>query len=114
MATIFGLLEMLNEIGEQENVPIEKAGKVIANWERRKAAEKMTREEKTEARTSIVEVANEFWAANPDGDLTDLDPREVAQRAGLPNKQGARSVVRHQLKVLQIAHQSADTKAAAD
>jgi hypothetical protein len=113
MASYSDLLVNLQKYSEAaHNTPIQDVGKIIIMHDADRQSEQLTAVEKREAYNVAKPLIAEIYAADPDAEL---DPAEVATRVGMPNKQGSRSFVRHQLKQLRIAyHGNANGKAAAD
>jgi hypothetical protein len=97
---------------ENGNTPLEHTGGIVEGWEQMRTVEQLTAAEKREAHNVFAPLIADLFAADPDADL---NPAEIAQRVGMPDKQGSRSFVRHQLKQLRLTYQGgAATTAAAD
>jgi hypothetical protein len=113
MASYSDLLVNLQKYSEAaHNTPIQDVGKIIIMHDADRQSEQLTAVEKREAYNVAKPLIAEIYAADPDAEL---DPAEIATRVGMPDKQGSRSFVRHQLKQLRIAyHANANGKAAAD
>jgi hypothetical protein len=95
---------------ENGNTPVEHTGGIIEGWEKMRKEEQLTPEEKKQANEAKSMIA-ELFGADPSAEL---DPREVAAHCGMPDKQGARSFVRHQLRLLRLSYNGNGRKAAAD
>lgn len=103
-------LDRLYRYSEVARVPVEGAGKIILLYEKDRVKEQLTAEERREAHNLAAPQIAEIYIGCPNPE--DLDPRDVAERVGLPDKQGARSFVRYQLKQLRLTHQPSQSAAA--
>jgi hypothetical protein len=103
----------LKTLSANNGITVEQAVGTVEDWEKMRTNEQMTMEEKRQAKTVYVPQIAQMFEADPNADL---DPAEVASRLGMPDKQGVRSFVRHQIKLLRLTYANSKNgaKVAAD
>lgn len=118
VTSITGAISALRTISTKQNITMEQAGGTIEDWEQLRTEQQLTRDEKLAAHATYRPMIVEIFNANP---TAELDPKEVAQRVGMPCKQGSWTLVRQQLKHLRLTYQGnkvavadGDMKVAAD
>lgn len=101
-------LQILGKYAEKHEIPIEKVGGIVIDYEADRTSDQLTREEKSTFRPLIDDELAALFAADPNAEI---DPNEVATRLDMPVKQGSRSLIRHRAKVLRLTHQPKDIAA---